>query len=183
MYQTKMVGVAEDNFWCADETTTLAQIRGVVNDCGLAILDVGGVSLQWADLYRCGDISTPFGLVLVDRIRRCGEKEAMASRPPFCVLSLEGKTVVRIEVYQGHHSLHLTSDLRSPALSGRDLPCWLPNDPHAPEAASEERHLEGVTRGLGLGEEFVTYFRHCRAWLTPRQSCRARRCGSTVSSM
>jgi len=72
MYETRIIGMAH-GLTCLDDQTTLAQVRGLVDHCGLAVLDTSGAPLQWGDLYRCGDIATPFGAVLVDRIRRCGE--------------------------------------------------------------------------------------------------------------
>ncbi len=163
MYARRLVGAVEGSDVAADQETTLEQIRDLVDNYALMVVIPDGNRLKWQDLFKCGDVFTPFGQILVDRIRRFGEGQYMANRPPFCAVGVvDGEKIVRIEMYDGHDALDLVLDLRSPALVGKDLPRSFSHDPFAYDASAEEGRADSELRALGAPEDAVDAFRELR---------------------
>ena len=85
--------------------------------------------ITWDVFDNPNEPRTLFRAILSDRKTRVDQKTFIADRPSFCVVSVAGNRVVRLEYYEGHDALDLVYDIRSKELTGEDLPKFLDSDP------------------------------------------------------
>lgn len=121
-----LIGIDERGEKVVDSATTQGQIERVKRlECALVHR---GERLRW-EVFD--DPHTLFQAILKDREMRVDQKQFMADRPPFAVVTALGRRAVRLEYYEGHDALSLVYDLRAPELEGKELPPYLARDPYA----------------------------------------------------
>jgi hypothetical protein len=143
--KTLFIGV--DGEKVVDSKTTIAQIETVrFLECGLETEKAEKVT--WDDVDNPNEPRTLFQSILRDREKRVDEKQFMADRPSFCVITAMDGKAVRLEFYEGHDALSLAYDIRSKKLQGKGLPNFMDGDPQAYDPVKFLKETFGIPEDL-----------------------------------
>lgn len=120
-----VIGIFNDE--AADSKTTIKQIQEV-KKYELCLQDENGNPITWEQLDNPKNECTLFQTIINDRKLRIDQKIIMADRPNFCVVTIDGNKIIRLEYYQGHDSLSLVYDIRTKEYCGKPMENYLDND-------------------------------------------------------
>lgn len=104
------LGITNDSY-PANSLETLHQMI-ITTNLELDIHDENGNKLSWNDFSNLEYEDCIFHTILKDRVLRIDKDCEMADLMPICVVHTEGKSVIRIEYYEGHDELKLIYDIR-----------------------------------------------------------------------
>ena len=126
---------------------TRKQIEAV-QSYACAILDADGDPLTWADFYDPDNPRSVLQSLVSDRKRRIDQGKTMADRPPFAVVTVEGRRAVRFEFYEGHDALSCVHDLRAREYRGMGMSLYLDRDPQAYDPIEYLRERGMIPAGM-----------------------------------
>lgn len=108
------------NYTAADSKTTIKQIQEV-KKYELCLHDKNGNPITWEQLDDPKNECTLFQTIINDRKLRIDQGIIMADRPNFCVATIDGNKIIRLEYYQGHDLLNLVYDIRAKEYYGKPM--------------------------------------------------------------
>lgn len=110
----------QDEGRAVDSKTTQAQIEEV-RRLNCKLVGENDEALNWDIFDNPDKPQTLFQAILIDRKLRIDERNYMADRPNFAVVTADGNNAVRLEYYEGHDYLSKVYDIRSKELKGQKL--------------------------------------------------------------
>lgn len=79
---------------------------------------------------------------------RVDKGQLMADRPCFAVITAKNGKAVRLEFYEGHDSLELVYDIRSPEFYNKELQPYMEKDEYAYDPSAFLEELFGIPKDI-----------------------------------
>ena len=107
-----------------------------------------GQPLDWYTFDNPEEPRTLFQAILKDRKMRVDKGQLMADRPSFAVITAKNGKAVRLEYYEGHDSLELVYDIRSPEFYNKELQPYMEKDEYAYDPSAFLEELFGIPKDI-----------------------------------